>query len=583
MGVLDDLRTQAQGQREREESDAAEAAHREQFYRDEIQPRMTKAYQYFMELVEHLNYVNLDTPVDYPLWPDGKPETLHQGDYMVVIDSSQAVKRIDVNFQGKLDKPLEFEIRGREAVLRHADRLDRYHIKYERRDHKDTNLDLIGGTFKIEGPLPLKVVISADVLNGVVQLVFRNFSDPGVSRYSIQPKEFDDAFLDRLGQFMLRKVDKLFTLAMDDSARDAIRRRLQEEQALRDQEMREAEERWQAEEAARLANSTKEQIKNTVLKTVDENKERLKGIFDKLKKQTKAPQQTPPVQSAPQTMPAASKPLTKPAQPHHQVAVKKGMSAQTNTSSKLVPPVPEPTGEQVREQAAPAAKRQIPQPKPIPAEAPTQSTSVSPASLKTATEPVGIANSKPASSASPTAVPTAAVKKTKPPKVHNAAPPNNPFLKPESPVAPPVVETAERETKPAAEQPKLEATPAADSSPRPDLTPESLEEDLARIIERDKQNMPQQTPDSKKTSNPFLQTPSTKVAAQTATTPATIEHSKPYLKPGELNTSLSGASPITRQAVSAKDATASEAKNSTQNPFLKPDELDIDLSGEENS
>lgn len=286
MGVLDDLRTQAQGQREQEESDAAEAARREQFYRDEILPRMTKAYQYFMEMVEHLNYVNHSVPVEYPFWPEGKPATLRQGEYLVVIDSSQAVKRIDVNFQATLDKPLEFEIQGREGVLRHIDRLERYHINFECRKHKDTNLDLIGGTFKIEGPLSLKLVIHADVPNGAIQLAFRNFSNPGVSRYTVQPNEFDDTFLDRLGEYMLRKVDKLFTTAMDDSAREAIRRKLQEEQALRDQEMREAEERLQAEEAERLANSRKEQLKNTVLKTVDGNKEKLKGLFNKLKPQS---------------------------------------------------------------------------------------------------------------------------------------------------------------------------------------------------------------------------------------------------------------------------------------------------------
>ena len=285
MGLLDDLRTQTQGRREQEEADAALTAQREQYYRDEIQPRLTKAYQFFMELVEHLNYIKPDTRVNYPLLPDGMPVTLLQGDYSVVIDSSQALKRLDINFQCTLEKPIEFEIYGREAMLRHADRLDRYYIKYERKDYKDTNLDLLGAKFKVEGPLQLKIVIIADVEKGAIQLVLRNFSDPGMSRYTVQTNEFDDAFLDRLGQVMLRKLDKLFTLAIDDDAKEVIRRKLQEEQILRDQELREAEERLLAEDAERLANSKKEQLKNTVLKTVDENKQKLKGLLTKLKAQ----------------------------------------------------------------------------------------------------------------------------------------------------------------------------------------------------------------------------------------------------------------------------------------------------------
>lgn len=50
--------------------------------------------------------------------------------------------------------------------------------------------------------------------------------------------------------------------------------------------MREAEERLQAEEADRLANSKKEQIKNTVLKTVDEVREKPKGLLNNFKPQT---------------------------------------------------------------------------------------------------------------------------------------------------------------------------------------------------------------------------------------------------------------------------------------------------------
>lgn len=286
MGVLDDLRTQAQDRREQEETDAALVAQREQVYRDEIEPRMTQAYQFFMELVEHLNYVKLETPVNYPLLPDGAPATLNQSDYTVVIDSSKALQRIDINCQCSLEKPLEFEIFGRDAVLRHADRLDRFYIKYERRDYKDANYELIGAKFKIEGPLPLKIVINADVMNSVILIGARNFTGAGVNRYTVQPSEFDEAFMDRIGQFMLRKIDKLFTLEMGDAAKEAIRERLKLEAEQREQEMREAEERLKAEEAERLAGSRTEQIKQTVLKTVDENKERLKDLFGKIKSQT---------------------------------------------------------------------------------------------------------------------------------------------------------------------------------------------------------------------------------------------------------------------------------------------------------
>jgi hypothetical protein len=590
MGLLDDLRNQAEGKKAADEEAAARKAEREQYYQEKTLPRMIKAYQFFNEFVEHLNYIKLETIAYYPLLPNGGPQPLRQEGYNVVIDSSKALKRIDFSMEGVLDTPLQFEIFGKDAVQKHADRIERYGFRHERKDRKDpASMELIGAKFILQGPLPLKVTIEADVDAKRINMTIRNFKEPGFTKYNLTVEQFSDEFLDQLGKFVLRKEDRLFGKSeeLSEEAKKKLRDRMIVEARIREQEMIEAEERRKAEEAAekertakeqikRVVNTQKEQLKRVMNTQVAKGKESLKGMFDKLKKQVQVPQQTSPVQSTPQTTPPASIPPTKPAQTHQQVTAKTVMSAQTNTPATVIPPVSEPTAEQVRELAI-SAKRQTLEP--ITARAPTQATSASPASIKTASQPAVVANSNSASPPSPVAVQTATVKKSQTPKVYNA-PPNNPFLKREPPVEPPV-DAAEQEAKTPTEKPEVDATPVADSSSRLELTPESLEEDLARIIEREKQNTPQQTPDSKTTTNPFLQTSSTKVAAQTATAPAAIERPRPYLKPSELNTSLSDVLPITRQAVSAKDTTAPEAKNTTQNPISQPDdlELDIDVSG----
>lgn len=288
MGLLDDLRNQAEGRRKQEEQEAAEQARREAIYREEIQPRMTKAYQYFLELIEHLNYVKPEILVDYPLLKNAQYVSLRQDDYTIVIDSSKALKRIDIIFQCTLDAPVEYEIFGKEVVLNQSDKLDRYRINYTRRDRKDVSLELEGAKFKIEGPLPLRVLIEADVSHSVVRLALRNFTDPGVSRYTVKPGEFNEEFLDRLGKFMLRQTDALFdNFEMPEEALRQLRQRLQEEQALRDQELREAEEALRAEEEAARTGKKTEFIRTSVRKTVDEKKEQLKELFSRLKAQAK--------------------------------------------------------------------------------------------------------------------------------------------------------------------------------------------------------------------------------------------------------------------------------------------------------
>lgn len=594
MGILDDLKQQAEKQQDTPSTAAPPTVGSDEFYREHVKARMLTAFNFLTELVNQVNSMQLDVRADYPFKPDGKPVTLMQRGYKVFSDHITDPRQITLGFICALANPTTCEVQGRVPVMTQSEMLERYQFKYEKQEQKDPRQIVIGARFKLVGPLQIKFILQFDGSKQVIKLLVSNFAGAGTSQYNLKPEQLDEAFLDHLGKYLLRKEADLFKEEISDDVKAMLRKKLQEEQQQREKELKEAEDRLKTEEAARKQNSTTSQLKKAVSHTVTENtdklkkamnerlkrvmntqvakgKESLKGMFGKLKKQVQTPQQTPPVQSTTQRTPPASIPPTKPAQTHQQATAKTVMSAQIKTPATVTPPVAA-----VAQARVPVVPAKTQQPQPVAAEAPTQSASVSPASIKTAAEPAVVANSKPANPPLHAVVQTAPVKKTKPPKVYNA-PPNNPFLKPEPPGEPPV-DAAEPEAKTPAELPALEFTPVAVASSRPDLTPESLEEDLARIIERDKQNMPQPTPDSKKTTNPFLQTSATKVAAQTATPPVANERPRPHLKSGELNTSLSDVMPITRQAVSAKDTTAPEAKNSTPNPLLNPEELDIDLS-----
>lgn len=288
MGLLDDLRNQAEGRRAQEEHAAEEQQRREAIYRDEMQPRLGAAYQYFHELAQHLNYVQPEILVEYPLYSTGDSARLRQGEYSVATDSSTDLKRVEITFHCAPDSPIEFDVAGKDAVLSQSDRLDRYFINYKRRDQKDTSLDLEAARFRIEGPLPVKIIFEADIPQSVIHLVVRNFTDPGSSNYSLQPADLDDRFLDRLGKFLLRKETVLFDRnEMPEEALLALRQRLQEEKAQRDQELRVAEAALRAEEEAARAHKTSEIIKDAVLKTVDEKKELLKDLLGKFRVQHK--------------------------------------------------------------------------------------------------------------------------------------------------------------------------------------------------------------------------------------------------------------------------------------------------------
>ncbi len=613
MGLLDDLRNQVEGQRTSEQEESARLGESEQYYRNQILPRMIKAYQFFKELTEHLNYIKIDTLPEYPLFADGSTHPMRQEGYAVLIDSSKELKQIDVTFQCVLDNPITFDVYSKDASLSHSDRLDRYFIKYERKDKKNAMLDVVASRFTILGPLPLKVGITANIANRDIRIALRNFTDPGTSTYTIKAEEFDDAFLDKLGKFILRQAQSLFgtttSMSMSDDAKAQLREKILREQQLREQELKEAEERERQEEELRRQNTTKEQLKKAVttqteqLKKVvntqlEQKKEKLKGMFGKLKEQASAvltaaqkqsPQEptktqqppVPPAQAQPQPKKTISVPETRPQTTlmaksaeriKASIAVNTAPVSQNNAQMRVPPatPTPKPVQKQV------AAKQPAPTPQ--------------------AAEPSVTENAAPQQAA---VQPTTAepVKKAQPPKIFTASP-NNPFIKPEPPEEPAAAEKAEQEA-PQQQDPKQEkaqqgkpqitASNADASAPRPDLTPEALEEDLVRILERDnlkdirvaantKPSAPAPVP-AQKVNLPLADAKQATAPASESVTPA--EKSKPVLKPYELNTGLTVSPAVAKDAKGAAETDKQpvvETEAPAQKTMLSLEPLDIDVA-----
>jgi len=285
MGLLEDLRNQADNQRENEAAKAKRQAQLEAYYQKAMLPRMVKAFQYLTEFVDHLNYIKLETFVEYPLLPNGAMQRLQQQSYMLVIDSSKALKEIKFTMECAIDVPVEFEVFGKDAVLLQIDKIKCYAFRHECSMRK-INHEIISAKFVLEGPLPLAVNINADVDTSKIKLELRNFSEPGYTKYVLTAEEFDDDFLDRLGKFVIRQERTLFGgEEISDAAKKVLRDKLIVERRIREQEMLEVEARIKAEEVAEKERSAKELLKRVVNSKVAQGKESLKEMFGKLKKQ----------------------------------------------------------------------------------------------------------------------------------------------------------------------------------------------------------------------------------------------------------------------------------------------------------
>jgi hypothetical protein len=277
MGLLDDLKQQAQQQHS---TGSEGGANGDDFFRDQIKPRMVASFKYLSDLVTTLNSMSLETRVDYPFKPDGQPLTLRQQDYKIYSDDIPEPRQITFTCYCSLLAPTAYEIQGRGAEIAQSALLDRYHFKYDKQMQRDSRQQEIGAKFRLQGPLVVKLRLQFDESRGVIKLLVSNLSGPGTSQHNLKPEQLDDAFLDRLGNFILRKESALFKEEVSDDVKAMLRKKLQEEQQLREAELQQAEEIRKAQEAARRQNSTTEQLQNAVSHSVARNTEKMKQTMN---------------------------------------------------------------------------------------------------------------------------------------------------------------------------------------------------------------------------------------------------------------------------------------------------------------
>jgi hypothetical protein len=287
MGVLDDLRRKAEAQRSKEQAENSQAISVQDYYLTELLPRLQAAYNYFKELTDHLNYVKPEIHANYPIQPEGRYLPLRQGDYKVHTDSTKDFKEMLFRFGCALEQPLNVNIIGKEKVLTYSSELDRFSIKYERKDFKDANFELERAHFSVVGPVNASVMFRADVEARAIRLLLRNVEQPGVVQHPLRVEQIDKDFFDKLAAYLLRESNELVRLEITDSHREQIRQKVAEEQNRRASELAEAE-RLAAEDAKReeAERQKKMQIKNLSdlknLKNLAENP-KIKNLTDNLK------------------------------------------------------------------------------------------------------------------------------------------------------------------------------------------------------------------------------------------------------------------------------------------------------------
>ena len=241
MGLLDDLKNQAEDLRAKEQQGEDQSGGKPQNYKKEIHPVMMDIYRFLKELTDNLNIVKPQTLILYPILPGGEKQPFQQRNYTLSVDDTQLIKNIKLMFMALLDKPITIRVKDEANIRKQTELLERFKVLHKRKDFNDKNYKLTHSDFIIQGPIKISVQFIGDPETSSIQIVFNNFEHPGEVKRKLDVTKINQDFLDKFGRYILREDDKLFALDISEKDKQAIREMVAKEKAKREQEIAEME------------------------------------------------------------------------------------------------------------------------------------------------------------------------------------------------------------------------------------------------------------------------------------------------------------------------------------------------------
>ncbi len=226
MGLLDELKQQAEQKRDIVARAEADQEARYDVFRESIQPKMVQLFSYLSEIVEQLNFVDSSIRVSYPIKTYAALSELQQKDYKIRADSMEGMKKIDFSFECIGEGRVEFDVENKLYIDRLEEYLNSVRLTYVCNKYKDSRHNVTSARFRVDNHVPVSFQFVADIDAGTIRVEIRNYHNLHIDRFTVDPQSIDEAFLDQLGKFIVRQDSSVFQLEISDEERNQIRQRL---------------------------------------------------------------------------------------------------------------------------------------------------------------------------------------------------------------------------------------------------------------------------------------------------------------------------------------------------------------------
>jgi len=236
MGILDDLREEAERRKGHESDAKAKQKTLDDVYRQDLLPRMQRIYAYLEEMVGHLNYIKPQITVSaYDAEVKGLGD-LDQLDYKVSSDGRGGIGNVDelvdvaLSFSCEGEGEARYDLEGGHRIEGECHKLHMQGMRFDVIRHAERGSVIPRATFVVQRKVPIQIRFTVDKEAGQIHLAILNVDRLETRKMTLTPAQINGGFLEELGKYVLRKDNRFMVIDLSEEHRQEIRRRLMEDQ-----------------------------------------------------------------------------------------------------------------------------------------------------------------------------------------------------------------------------------------------------------------------------------------------------------------------------------------------------------------
>lgn len=211
MGLLDDLRLQADSLRQKQQISQEEISQNLLL----AHAKLKDALHYWIELFSSLNVIkpSITRETYYLEGAATRLANLHQSDYNVngrrmTIDHKEYIEAVVLRFRCASDEKIVIEKRPEPVVQRMREHLWAHNLKFDLKEIRTERGYVERGIFTIACEVPVVVTMIGDLENAGVKIIAKNLEKFGEYTYVYDFDEFGKEVLEELGKVILAKPNR---------------------------------------------------------------------------------------------------------------------------------------------------------------------------------------------------------------------------------------------------------------------------------------------------------------------------------------------------------------------------------------